>query len=112
MRKPTLPERKEEEAKRKAEEDYLARIKTVVPDLQPHPVVNPPLSCRLGFHKKRFIGNIPNSHHDIWVCLKCGMVEAGWGYVSLLGGRDFYKTYGYINPNKDRRLREEIKVKR
>jgi len=108
----TLLEKLEEEKKRQAEKDYLARIKTVIPFLSPCPLVKTPLSCRLGFHKDRYLSHVPRSHHEIWVCLKCGRVKAGWGYVSLLGGNEFFETVGYVDPEKPLKLRRPQNEKR
>lgn len=39
--------------------------------------------------------------YDVSVCLRCGRVEYGWGYVSLMGGGFFYDEIGFIDANAE-----------
>lgn len=100
----TAMERQCESRKNEKLSDYTRKVRQVVPDLRNYPYVPIPFKCKLRFHRNVCLGKVPDSHHRIWICVRCGRVEAGWGYVSMTGGGDFYDYMGYANPNKLRTL--------
>ena len=104
MKKPlTQMEKEKQQEQIQYERDYHDAVKKYIPDLQDTPYVKP---CRqffgliLGGHKVKLIKGGFWSHHEIWMCIKCGYIEAGWGYVSMSGGGSFYTHHGYADPNR------------
>ena len=82
---------------------YRGYVKEMVSDLRSEPYVEP---CHkmLGVlnpnHDLARVGPVPNYRkHDIYLCRKCGYIEAGWGSSGVYY-EDYYQHIGYADPGK------------